>query len=329
VIRAVTKGATLNYNWNVMGILDGFEGLIHKRFEKLTYDSVKGIIDKGGTILGSSNRGNPFEYKTKDSGSIKTEDVSGKVLENIAKLKIDALVVIGGDGTMSIANQLAKSGLPLVGIPKTIDNDLSGTDRTFGFDTAVNTAIEAIDKIRTTAESHHRVMIVEVMGRYAGWIALHSGISTGADIILIPEIPYIPEKIYETIKARMDKKRNYSIIVVKMFVKDSVETARLGGIAMKIAGEIREKLDVPSRATVLGHIQRGGSPSALDRTLGTRLGFHAVELIANGEFGKMSALKGMTITSVPIEQATVSLRKVDPEGELVNCAKKLGVVFGD
>ena len=342
VIRSVTKSATLNHKWKVIGILDGFEGLVHKRTAELTYDSVKGIIALGGTILGTSNKCDPFNYKTKNGESIVTENLSGKVIENISKLKIDALVAIGGDGTLKIANEFSKMGVPLVGIPKTIDNDLSATDQTFGFDSAVNTAVEAIDKIRTTAESHHRVMIVEVMGRNTGWIALYSGLASGADVILIPEIPYKIENLITVIKERMAKKRNSSIIVVaegakpsgghevvKMFVKDSADEIRLGGISDKIAKEISETLKVEVRATILGHIQRGGVPTSLDRVLASRLGTEAVELISVGSFGKMAALKGSTVTSVQIEAAIGSLKRVSPEGEIANCALSLGVSFGN
>ncbi len=342
VIRAVTKSATLNYSWKVIGILDGFEGLIEKKYIELSYDSVRAIIDRGGTILGSSNKANPFDYKIQKNGKVESEDVSGKIIENVGSLNIDALAIAGGDGTLTIANKLNKKGINTVGIPKTIDNDLSGTDRTFGFDTAVNTAVEALDKIRTTAESHHRAMVVEVMGRYAGWIALYSGLASGADIILIPEIPYNPKKVFETIKSRMEKQRNYTIVVVaegakpkggaevvKMILKDSAEARRLGGIAVRLAAEIREKAGISSRATILGHIQRGGTPSALDRSLGTRLGFHATTLISSGQFGMMAAIRGNEITSVPIEQAVQGIRKVNPKGDLVNCARGLGVSFGD
>lgn len=341
VIRAVTKSATLTHNWKVKGILDGFDGLIFKRTKNLAFDDVRGIISKGGTILGSTNKGNPFKYKTKIRGKIKIENLSEKVIENIDKLNLDALVVIGGDGTLSIAHEFSKMGVPVVGVPKTIDNDLCCTDQTFGFDTAVNTAVEAMDKIRTTAESHHRVMLVEVMGRTTGWIAIHSGIASGADLILIPEIPYEPENVFEVIKARMKKKRTYSIVVVaegakpkggseviKMRLTDSEETARLGGVSAQLAKQLMDNIGASTRATILGHVQRGGAPSSFDRVLGTRLGYHAVEMIASGDFGNMAALKGTSVKSAPLAQATKSLKKVDPEGDLVACAKNLGVSFG-
>ncbi len=301
VIRAAVKTAILQHNWKVIGLEDGFEGLLTDgKARPILFDSVKGILGRGGTILGSSNRANPFEYKFKVHGKLVTEDRTPILMQKLKDLEIDALIVIGGDGTLSIANGLHKMGIPVVGVPKTIDNDLASTDITFGFDTALNTATDAIDKIRTTAESHHRVMVVEVMGRYAGWISLQAGISTGADIILIPEIPFKLEKIHEVIKERIKNGRHSSIIVVaegakpkggkmhiKKIVEDSADTIRLGGISEVLAQEISDEINVESRATVLGHIQRGGSPSAFDRILSTRLGAGAVNLLAKGGFGRM------------------------------------------
>jgi 6-phosphofructokinase 1 len=260
----------------------------------------------------------------------------------LKSLEIDALVVIGGDGSLSIANRLSKMGIQLVGVPKTIDNDLAATDVTFGFDTAINTATEAIDKIRTTGESHHRVMVVEVMGRYAGWIALEAGIASGADIILIPEIPFHLEKICHVIKERANLGRRHSIIViaegarphdgdmhVKRIQEDSVDTIRLGGIGEMLANKISDELGIESRETVLGHIQRGGSPSAFDRILATRLGFGAVNLMAEGRFGRMVCLKTPVIDSVSLEEAVKQLKKVDTELDMVQAAKSIGVSFGD
>lgn len=343
VIRAVVKTAILQYGWKVIGIEDGFEGLlIHGKVRPLLFSYVKGIIDKGGTILGSSNRANPFEYKFQVNDKVISEDRSPILIENLKSFGIDALVVIGGDGTLSIASRLSKLGIPIVAVPKTIDNDLASTDITFGFDTAINTATEAIDKIRTTGESHHRVMVVEVMGRYAGWIALQAGIASGADIILIPEIPFKIEAIYQVIKERAKVGRHHSIIVVaegarpeggdmfiKRVVKDSADTLRLGGIGEMLANKISEELGIESRETVLGHIQRGGSPSAFDRILSTRLGYGAVKLLAEGEFGKMVCLKTPTISSIPIEDAVKQLKKVTPDLDMVQAAKAIGVSFGD
>jgi len=343
VIRTVVKTAILQYGWKVMGIEDGFEGLLaHGKVRPLLFDHVKDILDKGGTILGSSNRANPFEYKFKVDGKVLTEDRSSVLIENLRSLEIDALIIIGGDGTLSIAARLSELGVPVVGVPKTIDNDLASTDITFGFDTAINTATEAIDKIRTTGESHHRVMVVEVMGRYAGWIALEAGIASGADIILIPEIPFDVGKICHVIKERAKIGRHHSIVVVaegakaegrdmliKRIVEDSADSVRLGGIGEMLANRISDELGIESRETVLGHIQRGGSPSAFDRILSTRLGFGAVRLLAEGDFGKMVCLKTPCILSVPLEEAVKQLKKVTVELDMVQAAKAIGVSFGD
>jgi len=326
-----------------MGIEDGFEGLlIHGKVRPLLFDQVKDILDKGGTILGSSNRANPFEYKFKVDGKIVTEDRSPLLLENLKNMEIDGLIVIGGDGTLSIADRVYKLGIPVVGVPKTIDNDLASTDITFGFDTAVNTATWAIDKIRTTGESHHRVMVVEVMGRYAGWIALQAVIASGADIILIPEIPFKMENIYHIIRERAGTGRNHSIIVVaegakpeggdmlvKKIVEDSADTIRLGGIGEMLANNISNELGIESRETVLGHIQRGGSPSAFDRILSTRLGVGAVRLLAEGKFGHMVCLRTPRIASVPLEEAVKQLKKVTEDVDMVRAARAIGVCFGD
>jgi 6-phosphofructokinase 1 len=343
VIRAVVKTAIVEYGWKVIGIRDGYEGLIKEgKTQYLLYDSVKGILSRGGTILGTSNRANPFAYAIKQGGKVITEDRSSVVLERIKDLEIDALIVIGGDGTLSIGKQLYDMGVPLVGVPKTIDNDLSATDITFGFDTAINTATDAIDKIRTTAESHHRVMIVEVMGRYAGWIALQAGIASGADIILIPEIPFHLDRICQVINERVQSGRTSSIIVVaegakpeggevvvKMTVEDSTDALRLGGIGNQIAAAITDEIHLETRVTVLGHIQRGGGPSAFDRILSTRFGVAAVELLAEGKFGRMVGLKSPCIDSAPLSEAVQKLKTVDPQGELVHIARSIGVSFGD
>ena len=343
VIRAVVKTAILQYGWKVIGIEDGFEGLLVRgKVRPLLFSYVKGIIDRGGTILGSSNRANPFEYKFQVNDKVITEDRSPILIENLKLHAIDALVVIGGDGTLSIASRLCKLGVPVVGVPKTIDNDLASTDITFGFDTAINTATEAIDKIRTTGESHHRVMVVEVMGRYAGWIALEAGIASGADVILIPEIPFKMEAIYHVIRERAKVGRHHSIIVVaegarpegedmciKRIVKDSADTLRLGGIGEMLANKISHEMGIESRETVLGHIQRGGSPSAFDRILSTRLGHGAVKLLAEGQFGRMVCLKTPVISSIPIEDAIKQLKKVTPDSDMVQAARAIGVSFGD
>lgn len=343
VIRAVVKTAILQYGMKCFGICDGYDGLIKgPKYFELDYDSVKGLLFQGGTILGSSNRANPFAYREVIKGKIVERDLSNKVLDNIKKLRLDALIVIGGDGTLTISHMLYQRGAPMVGVPKTIDNDLNATDVTFGFDTAVNTATEAIDKIQTTAESHHRVMIVETMGRYAGWIALKSGIAGGADIILIPEIPFELKKIYEAIKWREKLGRKYTIIVaaegakpkgeelfVKKIVKTSHEQKRLGGIGEWLAEHIETTLKLESRVTVLGHIQRGGTPTSFDRVLSTRFGSAAVRLAAEKKFGMMVCLKTPSIKAVPLTEAIGQLRLVDPDCDMVRSAKDTGVFFGD
>jgi len=343
VIRAVVKTAIIEYGWKVTGIRDGYEGLIMEgKTQPLLYDHVKGILSWGGTILGTSNRANPFAYVIKEGGKTITEDRSSMVVKRVKELEIDALIVIGGDGTLHIAQRLYEMGISLVGVPKTIDNDLSATDITFGFDTAINTATEAVDKIRSTAESHHRVMIVEVMGRYAGWIALQAGIAGGADIILIPEIPFSLDKVCQVINERIQSGRTSSIIVtaegakpeggemaVKMLVNDSTDAIRLGGVGERIAAAIRDKIHLETRVTVLGHIQRGGSPTAFDRVLATRFGVAAVELAAQGKFGRMVCLKSPSIDSVPLSEAVNKLKTINPQGELVHAARSIGVSFGD
>lgn len=294
----------------------------------------------GGTILGTTNRGNPFEFV--DTDGIK-KDLSSVVLDNIKKLSLDGLVVIGGDGSLSIANQLYKMGAPVVGVPKTIDNDLSVTDVTFGFDTAVNTAMDALDRLHSTAESHHRVIVLEVMGRYAGWIALHAGIAGGADVILIPEIPFDRGKVCDKMRSRFRGKSGFGIVVVAEGAKplgggvitqapaEKGRLERLGGVGNRVGDDITmclgpEGVDV--RITVLGHIQRGGSPTAFDRILSTRFGHEAVELIAKGEFGKMVCLKGQDIVSVPIEDAVSRMKSVQPNGQMVRTAEAIGISFG-
>jgi len=344
VIRAVVKTAVLQYGMRCFGILDGFDGLIKgPRYTELNYDNVKGLLFAGGTVLGSSNRANPFAYKEMVKGKVVERDYSGRVLKNIKKLRLDALIIIGGDGTLTISNELyQKMGVSVVGVPKTIDNDLSATDVTFGFDTAVNTATEAIDRIQTTAESHHRAMIVETMGRYTGWIALKSGIAGGADIILIPEIPFSIKKIYEAIRWREKMGRKYTIVVAaegaypkggKVFVKKVVKTSfdplRLGGIGEYLAHNIEKTLGIETRVTILGHIQRGGTPTSFDRVLATRLGSAAVRLVAERKFGMMVCLKTPDIKAVPIAEAIGQLRKVDPDCDMVRSAKDTGVFFGD
>ncbi len=314
VIRAVTRKAS-NEGVKVIGIENGWEGMIKNLTIPLDIQSVSGILPKGGTILGTS-RTNPYKNP---------KDVK-KIKENFKKLKLNALIAVGGEDTLGVANKLFKEGLNVVGIPKTIDNDLSETDYTFGFDTAINIATECIDRLHTTAESHHRVMVVEVMGRHAGWIATESGMAGGADVILIPEIPININNVCNILKKRCSRGKDFSIVVaaegakfkkgnliVRRTKKDAFGHELLGGIGHRLAEIIGKRTGFETRVTVLGHILRGGSPSAFDRVLGTRFGVAAVELALRGDFGFMTALKGNKIVKVPIEKAVKHLKTIDLE----------------
>ena len=340
VLRAAVKSTILQHGWEVLGIRDGFDGLVGDDTDAvvpLDYASVRGLLPRGGTILGTSNRGDPFNYPTDDGRVI---DVSERVMKRIRALDMDALLVIGGDGTMSIARRLAELGACIVGVPKTIDNDLPATDFTFGFDTAVQTGVEAIDRLHTTAESHDRVMILEVMGRDAGWIALYSGVGGGTDVILIPEIPYAPEAIAEKLERRRARGSRFATIVIAEGALPRGGEAsyleahtpgmlpRLGGAGVRLAEELRQVYDLETRVTVLGHVQRGGSPSPFDRILATRFGTTAVELLAQGRFGRMVALRDQSITSVALEEVN-GQKLVSPDDELVRSAKDIGICFGD
>ena len=333
VIRAAVKSAILKYKWKVIGIPDGFDGLIwpEKSYE-LTLKDVSGILPRGGTILGTTNRGNPFQYCTIENGKEVTRDISDEVIANARKLGIDAVISIGGEGSQTIALELFRKGMQIVGVPKTIDNDLSATEVTFGFDTALTTATDAVDKIHTTAESHHRIMVVEVMGRDAGWIALEAGIAGGAHVILIPEIPFTIENVCEFVKQRESYGKRFTIVVVAEGRQASrrVErepARRFGGQPDRQRHRHRANKEV--RVSVLGHIQRGGSPTPFDRILATRFGVAAVDLIAQGGFGKMVCLRSARIEAVDIAQAIGQLKTVDPNGQLVQTAKAIGISFGD
>lgn len=341
VVRAFVKSA-LEYGIEVYGSEDGFEGLIQSgKLVKLKRESVRGILPKGGSILGCSNRANPFAYPTFDKrGRRRDVDVSAQVLERIQKHEIEALVMVGGDGTMSHAQSMMELGIPVVGVPKTIDNDLAATDFTFGFDTAVGTATWAIDALHSTAESHDRVMVVELMGRYAGWIALHAGIAGGADAIAIPEIPYDVDRIADRIKERAARGTTFSIVVVGEGAKPKGGTLatltkgrkghleRLGGAGAQMASLLSDRLTHELRVTVLGHLQRGGSPSSFDRLLGTRFGVAAAGLVRDGKMGRMVALRGNKVIHVPIEQALAEAKLVPPTGELIETAKAIGIEVG-
>jgi phosphofructokinase-like protein len=341
VIRSVVLTAQNCYGWEVVGILEGFDGLYHGLpVMPLAEKDVRDLLARGGTILGAANRGSPFAHPvTRPGGVVEYEDVSHEALERMSALGLDALIVAGGDGTMSIANKLVGMGAHIVGVPKTIDNDLGHTDTTFGFDTAINTATEALDKLQTTAESHHRIMLLEVMGRNAGWIALQTGIAGGADAILIPEIPFDIEIICQKIRRVQLSGRHYSLIVVaegaspiggeqQFHIKaDVAGGARLGGISYLVGALLAECAAAEVRVTVLGHLQRGGQPTPYDRWLATRFGAAAVHLVAEEKWGYMVALRGTRMEAVSMVDAA-QMKFVDPNGETVQLARNLGIVFG-
>ena len=333
VIRAAVKAAILKYKWKVIGIPDGFDGLIwREKSRELTLKDVSGILPRGGTILGTTNRGNPFHYQTVENGKEVVRDISAEVIANTRKLGIDAVISIGGDGSQKIALGLFEKGMKVVGVPKTIDNDLCATEVTFGFDTALHTATDAVDKIHTTAESHHRIMLVEVMGRDAGWIALEAGIAGGAHVILIPEIPFTIENICNYVSQRATYGKYFTIVVVAEGIKlppELKENRRSGAVGNLIGNAIAATSHKEVRVSVLGHIQRGGSPSPFDRILATRFGVAAVDLIADGGFGKMVCLQQECICAVDIAQAVGKLKTVDPQGEIVRTARAIGISFGD
>ena len=339
VIRAVVKTGS-NAGLEVLGIEDSFDGLIHEgRMRPLTPKDVTGILRLGGTILGTTNRGNPFAYpvETKD-GKV---DYSARVVENFRKHRLDALVVIGGDGTLSIAHQFVQQGIPIVGVPKTIDNDIVGTVSTFGFDTAVDFATEAIDRLHSTAEAHHRIMVVEVMGRYAGWIALYAGVAGGADVILLPEIPFDLNIVADRLKDRERFGARFSIVVVaegavpmggkvSLIAEGDAATAeRIGGLSALCARELEKLTGKETRYVVLGHLQRGGTPTSFDRVLATRFGGKAVECLMRGEFDVMVASQPPDIVTVPLEEIGGKQKRVPPDFDLVRTARALGISFGD
>ena len=341
VIRSIVL-SSLRRGWEVLGIHKGYQGLLDtSKIIQLDRDSVRGITHIGGTILGTTNTGNPFEYPTKmPGGEIALVDRSDDVVQAFNRLRIDALIAIGGDGSMKIASQFAAKGLPIVGVPKTIDNDLSGTVATFGFDTAVTVATEAIDRLHSTAQAHERVMVVEVMGRYAGWIALNSGVAATADVILIPEIPFDIASVCDKINDREARGRRFSIVVVaegatpaggEMFVKNREigREAQLGGIAEHVARGIEEGTEKETRTVVLGHIQRGGTPTTRDRLLALRFGAAAVRLVADGKFNHMVALDPPDVRAVPLEVATSRMKTVPLDSDTVLTARDLGISFGD
>ena len=342
-IRAVVHTANNEFDLEVLGIRDGFDGLVEPEgVLTLSRNDVRGILPRGGTILGAANRGNPFARQVLVNGQQKVEDMSEQALRNIERLKLDSLIVVGGDGTLRISNELCTRGAPIIGIPKTIDNDMGGTDQTFGFSTAMRTATRAIDKLHTTAESHHRVMVLELMGRDSGWIALGSGLSGGADAILIPEIPFDLQPVIQRFRERAKRGSHFSILAVAEGARpkdgqqqfkipaDGLQIPRLGGIGQQVADQIHEKESLETRCTVLGHLQRGGAPTPFDRWLATRYGAAAVRLASAGKHGLMVNLRGRNIGAIPLKDAIAETPKlIDPDGELITTARGMGIVFGD
>ncbi|MEW6052408.1 MAG: ATP-dependent 6-phosphofructokinase [Nitrospirota bacterium] len=345
-LNAVIRGIVLaayKKGWEVFGITYGYQGLIDtKQIIRLTPEYVWDITNIGGTILGSASKGDPFHYPSKiHGGPVAETDISDLVVSNFRALGFDALIAIGGDGSLRIANEFIKKGLQIIGVPKTIDNDISSTEVTFGFDTAVNTATEAIDKLHTTAKSHDRVMVVEVMGRFVGWIALNSGISGSADVILIPEIPFDIEKVCKKIRQLALIGQDYAIVVVAEGAKPVggditvVEgkkpgsEVRLGGIGKKVAEEISKRTGKETRDILLGHLQRGGAPTTFDRLLSLRFGAAAVRFVEEKKFGTMAALRSTEIVSVPIEEAIGQMKSVPQDSDIILTARSLGICFGD
>ena len=341
VIRAIVLAA-IHRGWEVHGIRKGFNGLLGEDvIVPLTVDSVRGITHLGGTILGTTNRGNPFEWPVRnENGVFEMRDRSDEVVAAFRRHAFDALIVIGGDGSLRIAHRLFQKGIPIVGVPKTIDNDLAATDVTFGFRTAVQTATEAIDKLHSTAESHERTMVVEVMGRNTGWIALFSGVSSTADVILIPEIPYRLERVCEKIIERYRTGRNFAIVVASegaaplggeetYQVDEGSGAKRYGGIAEQLASQIAERTGIETRSLVLGHLQRGGTPTAYDRLIALRFGAAAVRMVEAGRFGTMVALHPPEVRAVPLEEAIAHIKRVPVNGDIIITARDMGISFGD
>lgn len=341
VIRAAVKTAIYQYDCEVLGIRNGYDGFIEENgIIPLKLETVRGILPRGGTILGAANRGNPYARKVIRAGKEVTIDVSDEIVKGIKRLKLDALLVLGGDGTLHIAHALYQKGVPIIGVPKTIDNDIGGTDITFGFDTALSIATEAIDRLHTTAEAHHRVMVLELMGRDAGFITLHAGVAGGADVILIPEIPFKYEAVAAKIRQRVEHGTLFSILAVSEGAKpaggvqvysrsgDEVYVPRLGGIS-QVVGEYLEKQGFETRVTVLGHLQRGGMPTAFDRWLATRYGAAAVRTAAQGKFDHMVALHSARIVDIPLAEALAVPKRVEVAGDAVLTARGIGISFGD
>lgn len=343
VIRAAVLAARAR-GWEVFGIRRGYSGLFQAGYGGvvvLDEAAVRGITHEGGTILGTTSRGNPFSFQvTQPDGSVRTVDRSGEVIDRFREMGIDCLIAIGGDGSLRIARDLARRGLNVIGVPKTIDNDLDATVVTFGFHTAVQTATDAIDKLHSTAEAHERIMVVELMGRHAGWIALFAGLAAAADVILIPEIPYRLDRVVEAIEARWSRGHEYAIVVVAegalpvggeaSYLDDHAGLKRrLGGAARLLSRQLRERTRHETRSLVLGHLQRGGAPTAYDRIISLRFGSAAIELAERGQFGCMVALEPPDVKAVPLADAVKRLKIVPVEGDIVRTARAAGISFGD
>jgi phosphofructokinase-like protein len=341
VIRSIAKPAMAHFNARVIGILDGYEGMVEGRSRELTPIDVLGIINQGGTILGTSNKGDPFHFPMGERNNLRIVDASDQVLDTYRNLKLDVLFTIGGDGTQIIAHKLSGMELNVIGIPKTIDNDLEATDITFGHDSARAVATEAIDRLQTTASAHHRVMVIETMGRYAGWIALGAGVAGGADIILIPEIPFTWESVFDAVLKR-SRGAKFSIVCVaegakpkngdisvREVDKKRTDPVRLGGMGELIAKRIEDETGLETRVTVLGHVQRGGSPTAYDRLLATRFGTVALQAASQGEFGVMASLQRNNVVTVSLKDAIGKQRLVPPDSQLVFAARAVGTCLGD
>jgi len=346
VIRAVTIGA-VRQGWECYGIRDGYNGLLMpEKFPsgglvRLTPESVRGITHLGGTIIGTTNRGNPQKFPVrKADGTLQEVDRTDELVEKLRAAKVDALIAVGGDGSLAIAHTLFKKGMRVIGVPKTIDNDLDGTVVTFGFDTALAFATECLDRLHSTAESHHRVMVVEVMGRYAGWIALNAGVSGSADAILIPEIPYDLQSVVHKINEREHQGRSHSMVVVaegacpksgtySVVAREVGRAERLGGVGEKVAKELQELSGKEARTVVLGHLLRGGTPTTFDRLLGLRFGAAAIRAIEEGQDGVMVALDPPVVRYVPLEKATQRMKSVPPDCDTIRTARDLGICFGD
>lgn len=344
LIRGLVKRGTHEFGHEFVGIENGYMGLVEPDLTRpLTEEDTRGILPKGGTILGTSNRANPFLYAFREGERWVERDVSDEVLRRCEALKLDGVIAVGGDGTLSIGHRLSEKGLKVVGCPKTIDNDLSGTDQTFGFDTARLIVTEALDRLHSTAEAHDRVMLVEIMGRHAGFLTLESGLAGGADVILLPEIPYRVEAIVEKLRRRATRRRSFSIIAISegafpvggtLAVLDKAEdvpgrgVVRLGGSGKVCADLLAQHIEAEIRVNVLGHLQRGGSPSAADRVLATRYGCGVLDLVRDGQWDHMVALRAGQLVAVPLSESRKE-RRVDPSGELVRFAKSMGISFGD